>query len=71
MKVVQTMQMVQVNAPYDAASAADVRIKMGNTTEVAVPNGRDKTRFVRLVIEGAQVEDELGRGATVAEVAVF
>ncbi|KAB5585706.1 glycoside hydrolase family 65 protein [Coniochaeta sp. 2T2.1] len=63
-----TTTTVVMSAPYDAEEAKHVRIRVGNTTEVALSKSVD-VRFLKLTIQGSHAAD--GLGATVAEVHVI
>ncbi|OIW27858.1 glycoside hydrolase family 65 protein [Coniochaeta ligniaria NRRL 30616] len=59
---------VEISAPFNAEEARQVRIRVGNTTEVVLsqPN---QVRFLKLTMHGSHASD--GLGATVAEVHVI
>lgn len=59
---------VNVSAPYDAATAAAVSLKVGNLTDVVLQE-TVQARYVTVSITGSYLDD--GRGATLAEVAVL
>jgi len=59
---------VAISAPYNAASAVAVSIKVGNLTDVIL-NKAVTARYLTISITGSYLED--GRGATLAEIAVL
>jgi hypothetical protein len=59
---------VEISAPYNEREARLVRIRVGNMTELALPQ-LNQVRFLKLTIEGSYAAD--GLGATVAEVHVI
>jgi len=59
---------IEISAPYDAASANAVSIKIGNLTDVKL-NSTITARYVNLTIEGSR--DGETSGGTVAEFAVL
>ncbi|GAA5985292.1 hypothetical protein JCM5350_005577 [Sporobolomyces pararoseus] len=59
---------IDISAPYDAASANAVSIKIGNLTDVKL-NSTVQARYVNLTIEGSR--DGETSGGTVAEFAVL
>ena len=59
---------VTISDPYDAATANDVVLRIGNLTDVTL-EARVEARYVRLTIEGSFLGD--ARGGTVAEFAVL
>ncbi|KAJ2960828.1 hypothetical protein NQZ79_g3891 [Umbelopsis isabellina] len=61
---------VNITAPYDADSAEDVIVRLGNTSDFTLDKSI-KARYVKLVVEGSQNDDGTTAGATIAEVAVI
>lgn len=61
-------QSVNISSPFDPATAAIVRVPVGNLTDVAL-NSTINARYVNFTIEGSQFMD--GTGATVAEFAAI
>ena len=59
---------VNISAPYSAAGAEAVAVKVGNVTDVSV-DGTLKARYVKVGITGSYLGD--GRGGTLAEFAVI
>lgn len=59
---------VTISSPFDAATAAIVRVPVGNTTDVPL-NSTVSARYVNFTMSGASFGD--GVGATVAEFAVI
>jgi hypothetical protein len=57
-----------ISVPYDASTAAQVRLVVGNTTDVTL-NETVSARYVSVSISGSSLGD--GRGATLAEFAVI
>jgi hypothetical protein len=69
LKQVAKVDHVTITAPYDASSAEDVVVRLGNTSDVSLEKSL-KARYVKLIVEGSQNDDGTTAGATVAEVAV-
>ena len=69
MKQVVRVENVKITAPYDATDAHVVKVRVGNTSDVSLAE-RVRSRFVKLVVEGALTNDGPA-GATVAEVVVY
>lgn len=59
---------VNISAPYDASTAEQVAVRLGNTTEITLPQ-TTKARFLNLTVVGSMLAD--GKGPTVAEFAVI
>jgi trehalose/maltose hydrolase-like predicted phosphorylase len=59
---------VSISAPYSAATANEVAIKVGNLTDVTLPSSVS-ARFLNLTITGSFLAD--GNGGTVAEFAIL
>lgn len=59
---------VSISAPYDAANAEAVSIKLGNLTDVQL-NKTITARYLTVSITGSYLAD--GKGATLAEFAVI
>ncbi|KAG0237760.1 Six-hairpin glycosidase-like protein [Mortierella sp. GBAus27b] len=70
MKQVVKVDHVEITAPYDPDTAHIVQVRLGNTSDVTLAKAV-QARFVQLVVEGAQADDNTGAGATVAEIAVL
>ncbi|KAF9136936.1 alpha,alpha-trehalase ath1, partial [Linnemannia schmuckeri] len=70
MREVVKVDKVEITAPYDAANANVVRVRLGNTSDVSLAE-KVQARFVKLVVEGVLTDDGTPAGATVAEVVVF
>ena len=68
MTAIVSSAMIDISAPYDAASANAVSIKIGNLTDVKL-NSTVQARYVNLTIEGSR--DGETSGGTVAEFAVL
>jgi hypothetical protein len=59
---------VSISAPYSAATANEVAVKVGNLTDVTLEECTS-ARFVNLTIAGSFFAD--GKGGTVAEFAIL
>ncbi|KAG0364106.1 alpha,alpha-trehalase ath1 [Gamsiella multidivaricata] len=70
LKQVAKVDEVNITAPYDPSHVEKVMVRLANTSDVTLVQSIE-ARFVQLVVEGAQTDDNTEAGATVAEIAVL
>jgi hypothetical protein len=69
LKQVAKIDNVAITAPYDATTADQVAVRLGNLSDVSLPKSI-KARYVQLEVTGTHTDDGTNAGATVAEIAV-